>query len=295
MKKVIFAIACLALPAIFFSCEQKDIDLYDGEAAIFFDQQNRGHISEAWIPAQRLGHQNYSLVNFSTMETSDTIVNIKIETTGYVTEYDRPFTIEIVDDSTSAIEGEEFEILERNLVIPAKGNMTYVQVAVHKTNRMYQDTVMLQMRINPGEHFVLPFGDKGIGKMPLRDQDVDNGYGTNTDPSVHDVFMTSVLTKPGTWPLYTHTTTWGTYSSKKYGIILDLCGAKYGWTAATFEKMNQLPRQRAVARILSEYLNEHNQKQATSVVEDNGFLMWCHGCTYGDSTVAATYAFPGDK
>lgn len=271
-------------------CEQHEIDVYSGEDAIFFDQQLKGDKNEAWLLETRLSHQNYTLVNFNTIAENDSTLSIKIETTGYIRDYDRPFKVDIVPDSTEAIQGEEFEILNPELSIKPGENRTYVNVRLTKSERMLSSLLKIQLKLVPGEHFVLPFGENGIGTMPLRvnGSGVATEYGANTDPSVHDIFVTAQLSQPKFWVNLLPGNIYyiGKYSQKKYELILQLFEEQFGWTVLDFEAAT-FPQEKIgmVNRVLKSYLiAEFNKGKEYYVLEEDGTLMWVKGCPWPEDS-----------
>ncbi len=271
MKKLIYIILLLMAVPVFNSCEKHDLDFYSGEDAIYFDQQ----WGLNWYDSLHLARQNYSLVEFGNMESVDSVVSIKIAIMGNIYDYDRPFSVEIVPDSTTAIEGEEYEILNPNLVILAGQNSTRLHVLIHKTDRLAEVNAQLQLRLVPGEHFVIPFDtEKGIGEMPLRvnGSTLYTDYGMNYDASIHNIFFNDFLVKPERW----NEIKLGTYSEKKFRIALDLV-EPLGWNVATFNsaKMWDNFGYNTVINLMARYLLEqYNKGREYWVIDPDGTMMW---------------------
>ncbi len=269
-------------------CGEHEIDNYSGVDAIFFDQQHKGAANEAWLEEKRLAHQNYTFVNFNTIAGNDSTLSIKIGTTGYVRDYERPFKVEIVSDSTEAIQGEEFEILNPDLSIMPGENRTFVNVKLSKSERMLSSIFKIQLRLVPGEHFILPFGKDGIGQMPLRygytNEEVATEYGMNEDPSVHDIFVTAQLSQPKFWINMApgHQYYLGKYSQKKYELIIKLCGEKFGWTILEYEQPYiAMEKLGMMNRTLTNHLKaEFNKGKEHYVLEEDGTLMWTKLCPW---------------
>ena len=286
MKILRFLMVPIAALIAMSSCSKHEIENYSGVDAIFFDQQHLGAAHESWIILKRLTHKNYTLVNFNTILESYSLLRIKIETTGYLKDYERPFRIEVVADSTDAIEGEEFELINPNLSILPGENTTFMEVKVHKTERMLEQGYRVQFRLMPGEHFTLPFGQKGIGNMPLRDSgDNDPEYGKNSDPSVHNLYITAELTQPGQWPSVPgHIHYLGTFSKKKYKLILELC-KPYGWGILEWENPQKMPMDRLniIKQTTASYLvKQYELGREHWVIDEDGSMMWVKTCPWSD-------------
>lgn len=285
-SKLLFASA--ALVATLGSCSEHEIDYYSGVDAIFFDQQFAGNANEAWLDTTQLAHQIYTVVNFNNISGGlDSILKIKIETTGYVRDYPRPFSVEVVADSTDAIEGEEFTILNPQLSILPGNNSTHVDVKVSVSERLYSTTCRIQLRLIPGEHFALPFGKDGFGLMPLRgavNAGVLTDLSTNYDPSIHNIFITGELSRPAKWPLYNNAYSWGNYSLTKYKLLLQV-SESYGWGPWHFEYQMPQNRYGIIQRAAASYLREqYNKGREYWVLDEDGSMMWVKGCPWADGT-----------
>ena len=271
--------------ALVSSCDKAEIPYYEGMDAIFFDQQYFGKDNESWGIADttNLAHKLYTPVLFMKDNRPDTVLAIKIETTGYVRDYPRPFGIHVVADSTSATEGVDFELLDDSYAILPGNNSTYIHVKVNLTERMYLEQVQIQLALDPGEHFVLPFGEKGIGNMPKRYFDKDEKgpvpESMNLDPSVHNIFADCLISKPSQWTFAGNVYSCCENSNEKFAVILELVKSR-GWTAATFNDYYtmQTERQGIVNRELAKYLREQYDK-GEYVLEADGTLMWCKNTT----------------
>lgn len=278
MKPLLYIAGALSLMAAVSSCNKVEIPFYDGMDAIFFDQQYEGNDNETWDIADTtiLTHKIYTPVFFTKCNYTDTILRIKVETTGYVRDYARPFGVYVVADSTTAIEGEDFELIDDSYAILPGNNSTYVRVHVNLTERMYSERLQIQLALQPGEHFELPFGEKGLGKMPKRYFDGNDPIpdSRNYDPAVHNIFVDCMLVKPSQWTLPGNTYTWGEYSVEKFALILKLVEPR-GWTASTFNQYAtmQTERQGLVNREVAKYLRAQYDK-GEYVLEADGRLMW---------------------
>ena len=280
MKSKYLFSAVLAVAAALSSCEKHELPFYDGMDAIFFDQQYNGSANESWgsmYDTTVLVHKLYTPVSFLKMEKTDTILAIKVETTGFVRDYLRPFGVHIVADSTTATEGVDFQLLDDSYAILPGNNSTYVHVRLNLTDRMYSEMLQIQLGLDAGDHFTLPFGDK-FGDMPKRyiSSTVDPvPESRNYDCSVHNIFVDCMLQQPKTWPeLPGHLYYLGDFSVKKFALILELVSPR-GWTAATFENNMSMDRLGIVNRAFGTYLRQQYDKKEYVLEEDGKTLMWC--------------------
>lgn len=286
MKYLIYSIGLfIASVLTFAACEKVDIETYSGEDAIFFAQQwGTPHFENSidWGKnTSRNAMRGYSKVGFGELQFNDSLLNIHVLTTGYVRDYDRPFAVEVVADSTTAIEGTEYELLDPNPVIRAGEAGTIVRLLVHKSPRMDEECFKIQLRLVPGQHFVLPFGKEGVGKMPIIavSADTNHEYGdTNEDASIHNIYVHNFLVKPGRWNEYNM----GEWNEKKYRLILNYTEELLGWTAYTWAFNNDLMwppgnGYQIGLNFLGKYLKEQYDKGPEYwVLDPDGTMMWCN-------------------
>lgn len=284
MKKILYNIAAAVTLTSLAACSYHEIPYYEGVDAIYFDQQ----YGVAWFDTVRQSHQIYSLIPFGSMASADSLLEVKVETTGYVRDYDRPFGVEVVTDSTSMIAGTDYDLDLSNAVIRAGQNSTRIKVHVYKTDRLQHATLQLQLRLVPGEHFTLPFGDDGFGTMPKRAYggDVFTELSTNFDPSIHNIFAHIQLKKPAGW----NNLQFGAYySATKYALILKFAEEQFGWHVTDFEGANStkmlLNRSPLIAAAVAEYLMEqYNKGREYWVLDEDGSMMYVKGVTWAEGT-----------
>lgn len=284
MKKLTYLAGFLSISMLWTGCSKEDIDLYSGEDALYFAQQwglahfvNNINLGST----NRNCHQPYSKITFGGMIEEDSLLRLNIMTSGYAKDYDRPFKVEVVTDSTTAIEGIEYELVDpvADAVIPAGAASTQIRIQFHKTARMDDENLQLQLRIVPGEYFTLPFDKNGYGKMPIihSTAEVYNEFHNNNyDPSIHNIFINNFLTPPPNWQ-----DRWmGVWSEKKFRYLLDVTNERLGWTIATWnDTENMWPpatRYTMAQTLLAEYLlEEYNKGREYWVLDPDGTMMWC--------------------
>lgn len=284
MNKIIYLACLLALSSIWTGCSKEDIDLYSGEDAIYFAQQwGTAHFANdiELNGGSRNSHQAYSKIGFGGMIEEDSLLLLNVQTSGHLRDYDRPFGIEVVTDSTTAIEGPEYELVDpvTDAVIPAGKSRTVVRIKFHKTDRMNTENLQLQVRLTPGEFFVLPFDNDGFGRMPIIPSNntlLNEFNNLNLDPSIHNIFINNFLTIPPGW----QDRFMGVWSEEKMRLLLDFTNERLGWTIATWnDNTNMWPpatRYLMAQTLLAEYLLEqYNKGRDYWVLDPDGTMMWC--------------------
>ncbi len=274
MKKVRNILSIIALSIAFVGCEKETMD-YEGTDAIYFDVQYGADWGNEnfWI------HQYYSVVSFGELSTNEYDGNLKINIAGDIKDYDRPFKVEIVADSTTAIVGEEIEFSE-DQVIKAGEKLTRLDYKIKKSDRMSIDTLQVQFRLVPNEHFSLPFSE--VGRIPGRwAGDPELEYNQNVDPTVHTLYMHNFVTQPEAWHFQ-----FGDFSIKKYDLILEVTGlAKSDFNADNRSIMTSGGRWKFITAKVSEYLIEQYKKGREHwVIDEDGTMMYVAGVSWAKYT-----------
>ncbi|WP_285822362.1 DUF4843 domain-containing protein [Duncaniella freteri] len=283
MKKIIYLTSVLVSAILWTGCTKEDIDTYSGDDALFFAQQwGIGHFINNLdlSTSSKNCHQAYSKIGFGGMIEEDSLLYINIQTSGLIRDYDRPFGIEVVSDSTTAINGSEFELVDpkTDAVIPAGKSQTRIRIIFQKTERMSDENLQLQVRILPGEHFVLPFDKDGYGRMPIIPSGAElmNEYNNlNFDPSIHNIFINNFLTPPPGW----RDNFMGVWSEEKFRLLLDFTNERLGWNIVTWnDKDNMWPpatRYQLAQTLLARHLLEQYKKgREYWVLDPDGTMMW---------------------
>jgi len=273
MKRIIYILSLFMLIPLISSCEKEIMD-YEGQDGLYFDVQWDSNPlintdSTKWI------RQHYTLVNFAKEGGLEMEVGVKVGISGSVKDYDRPFEFKVVQDSTTAIVNEEYELLDPPF-IPAGKNHTFLKIKFLRTERMIEETVKLQIELLPNEHFTLPFVEVGYinGRFP---NDADNEYSSYDHANVHNFFINNMLVKPAGW----HNVQFGyNYSKKKYELLLKLAYEHFGWVNADFEDRNKMQagRAEAIARVTRIFLLEqYNMGREHWILDEDGSMMYVAG------------------
>ena len=208
MKKYIYLLGIMSI--LFTSCEQ-EIMTYEGEEAIYFDVR----YGAAWgDPENQWAHQSYTAVEFGRLNGDSYTAQLRVKATGTIKDYDRPFQVTVLQDSTTAIAGTDYEILSSDLVIKAGETHAYIDVLINRTERMSEENVFLMLQLKENEHFTLRFSDYGDSAGHWTPE---TAYSTNTDASVHKLVINDLLVKPDGWiGTDAGLGLFGKYSAKKY-------------------------------------------------------------------------------
>ena len=276
MKKIFYILPAFLLLPFLGSCDKELMD-YEGQDGLFFDAQ----YGAEWGDTTVWAHQLYTLINFGSADGNELVGAVKVAVAGSIKDYPRPFKLKLVTDSTTVIE-EEYEFLQQEYVIPAGLNHTYLRIKFKKSDRMAENTLQLQVALEPNEHFTLPFSE--IGQIPGRWDDTRTEYSTNDNPSIHNFFVNNMLVKPNGW----HDVQFGyTYTKKKHELLLKIAYEKFGFVNSDFEDKSKMQsgRAKAIAQETAKFLKaQHDLGREYWILDEDGTMMWVSGCPWAVGT-----------
>lgn len=275
--KHLFYIVCFFISADFLlSCEKKEMMDYEGTDAVYFDVQ----YGAPWGDTTTWAHQYFMRVSFGNMQegTEDTVIGLKVAVAGNVAGYDRPFRLEVDQDSTTA-SAEEYDLSGNDYVIHGGTNCSYVRMTLRKTPRMDDSTFNIRLRLLPNEHFATAFSE--IGEIPGRWTDTDTTLYNNPDPNLFTVFVDNKIVQPAGWIEFQL----GKFSRKKLELMMELTG----WPKSYFDDNTKMlqGRYRILQSVMGKYLMEQYRKgREYWVIDEDGTMMWVSGnvVTWGNGT-----------
>ncbi len=283
MKKTLYIIGAIILSVVSLtSCEEELMD-YEGENALYFDVRlYPSHIEKKLWP-----HRLSTEVSFGNVMKNDLEVVIPVRTTGVSTDYDRPYKVEVVADSTTARLDIDFSDLQTDRVIKAGQTSDTIRFKAHRTEEIFEDTVRLQIRLLPNEHFITNFKEYGepgsyFSYVTVGGSQSSKEFDVNADASIHNIFIYDTMTQPKGWWGSTMGGIGGAFSAKKIRLMMELCNCDL----SAFETMGTMPSSRftSYCEKLGKYLIEQAKLGPDHVVlEKDGTLMWVSYCTNADT------------
>lgn len=283
MKKTLYIIGAIILSVVSLtSCEEELMD-YEGENALYFDVRlYPSHIEKKLWP-----HRLSTEVSFGNVMKNDLEVVIPVRTTGVSTDYDRPYKVEVVADSTTARLDIDFSDLQTDRVIKAGQTSDTIRFKAHRTEEIFEDTVRLQIRLPPNEHFITNFKEYGepgsyFSYVTVGGSQSSKEFDVNADASIHNIFIYDTMTQPKGWWGSALGGIGGAFSAKKIRLMMELCNCDL----SAFETMGTMPSSRftSYCEKLGKYLIEQAKLGPDHVVlEKDGTLMWVSYCTNADT------------
>ena len=270
MKTFRYIIGLIVLSA-FASCE-KETMTFEGMDTLYFDVRWG---SEWGDPEKEWAHQYYTPIEFGLMTEADTTLQLRVRCTGGIKDYDRPFTVTVNADSTNAIAGEDYTGFEEQHVIKAGEQWTYVTLAMHRTERMADEDVYLQLQLHANDYFALNFSNYGDHPDNWAPETV---YGSNPDASVHKVVANDKLTRPDGWIGQNGLGIFGDFSPTKFRLMMEITDTSIeDYANSTVMTMG---RANAIGEEFGRYLLEQAAKgREYAVLDEDGTMMWVNAVT----------------
>ena len=274
MKKIINNnkwMGCLGLLVMVLTlgaCE-KSLMSYEGPESIYFSMQKNAN------PEENIYFPDGS-INLMNQVGDEIEYALNVMVTGAPKDYDRPYRVSIVADSTTAVAGTDY-ILPEGGVIKAGQISDSLYVKLLKNDKLQETSVRLSVQVLANEHFTLNFSEFG-----------HDGREYNVfDPRVYDLTFTSMMTKPYWWESYSTSNqvengNLGYFTTKKISLLNELYSLTYADWLDTDEggtgNMN-LTRVKVIYKKFALYLIKQ-YKNRTPVLEADGRLMWVTGCPW---------------
>lgn len=267
MKKALLFTIFLSLLVFMTSCE-KDLMDYQGENSIYFDVQ-RG---QEWRDSAFWARQYYTQVNFIDIIGDTSVLELPIAISGPVTDYPRSFRVAVVEDSTTAVEGVDFDF-QREWILPAGAAVANIKLYLYKQPDLEDTLRTIMLRVQDNENFTTNLNfDK---ELPGRDNILEQDKKYNSDPRFHTVELTFTIKKPEDWwgqdyPSYTEIDVFGAFTAKKYLLMLDVLGYSESMFCEVIKGKDQAE---VIGEIFARYLVQQFDK-GEPVLEKDGRLMW---------------------
>jgi len=153
MKKIVYLICIFMVTLVVASSCNKDLELYSGCKSGIFIQQVYS-TDQYGNPISYRDSSSYSFANAREDVTSG-IVNIYIRSIGEVVNYDRPYEL-IPAEGTTAIEGEDYDLSENDMLIKANQSVDTLRIKLLRTPKLRNQTMRLKLQLKPNEYFETP-------------------------------------------------------------------------------------------------------------------------------------------
>ena len=274
MKKVLYALTLALVIFCVTSCE-KEVKDYDGREGVYFYVQYGAEWGDTTIWA----NQSYTPVEFMNVSGDHYDVKLRVMTTGNIKDYDRTFKVTVDKDSTTAVEGVDYEPFDEFQVVKAGYHYADFMIRLKRNEGIQTEERALVLKLEPTDDFEI--GINWWGDVPgLWASDGGNDF----DASMHKITMNDFLVRPARWipaidyaPGEAEGGLWGAFTRRKYDLICE----KFNLTYDDFESEETMPN--AKRTMIKDYFVNYLQElydKGEPVLEEDGRAMWFWGVSW---------------
>lgn len=232
---------------------------YEGNKAGIYLQR----VSATDINGTPLGFSDSLVISFASYAANfkEYPVAVPVCIMGDVTDYDRPFTLVVDKEKSTAIEGEDYEFSDTACYIPAGKTKQTVRLVLKRSDRITTETARLVFSLKDNANFVVELESyKNVTDWKTQGEEL---CGSSYKIIFSDKYAIT------TWWTYNGEMFYGKWSVKKEKLLNELMG----WTHSDWERWKvaygQMPY---AAKKFRKYLQEQADN-GTPVKEDDGSFM----------------------
>ena len=134
VKNIACILAAAAIGYSATSCSHDELDLYSGPTAMLYIQE----LSSFDIYGNPIGYRDHTDADFANVPPGLTMwsVSFEVKMAGEVEAYDRPYSLKVEADSTTAVEGVDYDLEDNEFMIKAGKASDVVKVRLHRTEKI---------------------------------------------------------------------------------------------------------------------------------------------------------------
>lgn len=194
---------------------------------------------------------DYSAQNSS--KKTDTLT-LNFQTSGLASNVDRSF---ILEHSGNAQEGVDFDVLNKNIIVPARTFISRIKVVIRRSANMAKKEVSLVYQLKANDNFELG-----------PDRDTLN-FGRNLaimKMTAIKIFAKDIVVKPDNWDSFI-AKYFGVYSEVKYRFVIDVLNK------TSFPSNTQDATMKSNLTKLKTALTKYNAANTQKLQDENGILI----------------------
>jgi hypothetical protein len=250
----LIVIGVVAISASLASCTKQGIATYSGTESVYF---TKSYSTGA----------NTTLVTFaySPSTVTDSLFAIPISVLGNVSQTDRACKITVVDSSSTAIAGVQYDALQDTFKIHAGKVVDTFRIKLHRTPDLQTAGVTLTLMLQPNENF----------NTDMNSQIINAQTGASFSYVTYTISLVDILTQPKYWL----TTYMGNFSRKKVYLTAAVTGVPIATMLDILQNDTgsaSVGDQNFWGRTMQLYLNQQNAA-GTPVYEDDGVTLMLMG------------------
>ncbi len=187
------------------SCDHEEIPVYEDVDRIYFRYADETSSPE---------NEDNTTINmgYDIPLKDDSTISVPIKLMGRISNIDRTVNVELMKDESTAIEGEDIEIISANL--PANSIYGEVKMKIYRTTNIDAETRLARIRLISNENFHTDYST------------VSSNSGKNG--LIYNVYFTANADKPSLWTASMSSMMleayFGEYSNEKIVVMCEACG-----------------------------------------------------------------------
>ncbi|WP_316751489.1 DUF4843 domain-containing protein [Pedobacter gandavensis] len=206
MKKLLIL---LIICGIFVACKKQELQQYSEKPRIYLRLEKIPFYGP--FPTATAGNLRVDYLPQNSSKKTDTLA-LTLQASGTASSSPRSFILERSGNPGNAIEGVDFDFLDKDFVIPAGQYKTSIRVVIRRSLNMTQKEVSFAYNLKENEHFEL--GPKADSTRFFSDSGVMSLVAIN-------FIARDIAIKPANWDTFI-ATFFGAYSEVKYRFIIDV-------------------------------------------------------------------------
>lgn len=267
-KKILYL---FLLPLIFTACETKDIPVYTSDDAALYFQRTASYI---W-GSTTVTYSNSTEFTFAgaAAEKNNVTYSAEVRTMGNVTDYDRPFKVEIDKEMSTEIQGVHFDTNLDTLKIKAGKSNAYVRITFYRTPDLLDSTLTVVLHLIENEHF-----NARIDEYKKTNQ--WNSSSENLDGTRYTFKFNEQYSEPTYWSWFGEGFL-GPWTPQKYIVV----NSVMGWTVNDWSQAGQAGAKVSYGRLgfaakaVRNYLQEQADNDTPVKDKDGSYMQLADGYT----------------
>lgn len=229
MKHSILYTLSMAVLALFMgACSEEGFTTFDGRVAGIYLQRNGSYNvdSEGNIISSSQQYVDSTSISFASIadDVMTYTVPITVKIMGYVTDYDRPFTLKVDEQASTAVRGTHFDYNETDCVIPAGAAQTNVPVTLYRTDDLVDNRYKVVFYLESNENFTTELEQyKSINSW--------SAVGDTLCGTRYSITFSEIYTEPFQWEIFFGPDYAGDWSVSKEKRV----NALMGWSHADWD------------------------------------------------------------
>ena len=265
-KKILYL---FLLPLIFTACETKDIPVYTSDDAALYFQRTASYI---W-GSTTVTYSNSTEFTFAgaAAEKNSVTYSAEVRTMGNVTDYDRPFKVEIDKEMSTGIQGVHFDTNLDTLKIKAGKSNAYVRITFYRTPDLLDSTLTVVLHLIENEHF-----NARIDEYKKTNQ--WNSSSENLDGTRYTFKFNEQYSEPTYWSWFGEGFL-GPWTPQKYIVV----NSVMGWTVNDWSQAGQAGAKVSYGRLgfaakaVRNYLQEQADNDTPVKDKDGSYMQLADG------------------